>query len=125
MQDYKNIDVYKISHELSIIIHKLTLESLPKFEMFEEGAQIRRSAKSISSLIVEGFGRKIYQQEYLKFITYAIASCDETKEHLELLYKTGSLKDDVLFVELLDRYKELGRKLYHFRESIRNGINES
>ena len=65
----------------------MTLKDLPKFEMFEEGSQIRKSSKSIVNTIVEGFGRREYQQEYTRFLTYALASCDETKEHLEILLK--------------------------------------
>lgn len=90
--------------------------------MFELGSQIRRSAKSIPASIVEGFGRKQYQQEYIKFITYALASCDETKEHLELLFDTGSLTEVSLFEDLLAQYKDLGKKLYCFRESIKNSL---
>ncbi|MEW6570601.1 MAG: four helix bundle protein [Nitrospirota bacterium] len=73
-------------------VHKITLEELPKFEMYEEGSQIRRSSKSIVSNIVEGFGRRRYKNEFIQFLTYSIASCDETKVHLEILYQTGSLK---------------------------------
>ena len=91
MQSYKDLEIYQLSHKVAIGIHKVTLENLPKFEMYEEGSQIRRSSKSIPATIVEGFGRKQYQQEYIKYLTYALASCDETKEHLELLFETGSL----------------------------------
>ena len=122
MQSYKDLEIYQISHKLAIQLHKMTVDRLPKFEMFEVGSQIRRAAKSIPALIVEGFGRKQYQQEYIKFITYAIASCDETKEHLEILFETGSLTEVGLFEDLLIQYKDLGRKLYCFRESIKRSL---
>jgi len=51
---------------------------LPKFEMYEEGSQIRRSSKSVKSNLVEGYGRRIYKNEYIRFITFALASNDET-----------------------------------------------
>jgi len=54
MTTYKDLDIYKLSHRLAVEIHKMALK-LPKFEMYEEGAQIRRSSKSISTNIVEGF----------------------------------------------------------------------
>ena len=122
MQSYRDLEIYKLSQELAIEIHKMTLKDLPKFEMFEEGRQIRKSAKSIPATIVEGFGRKQYQQEYIKYITYAIASCDETKEHLELLFKTESLDQEVTFKYLLEKYEELGRRLYRFRETLINSL---
>lgn len=122
MQSYKDLEIYKIAHQLAIEINKMTLEKLPKFEMFEEGSQIRRSAKSIPATIVEGFGRKQYQQEFIKFLTYAIASTDETKEHLELLHDTGSLSEDNLFQSLLTKCEELGKKIYRFRETVANDL---
>jgi len=50
----------------------MTLEKLPRFELYEEGSQIRKSSKSIKSTIVEGYGRRRYQQEDIRFLTYAI-----------------------------------------------------
>lgn len=122
MQSYKDLEIYQISHMLAIEVHKMTLEKLPKLEMYEEGRQIRKSSKSISATIVEGFGRKQYQQEYIRYITYAIASCDETKEHLELLFETGSFNEEDIFKYLLKRYQELGKKLYCFRKTIEDGL---
>lgn len=122
MQSYKDLEIYQLSHKLAIEVHKMTLKDLPKFEMYEEGNQIRKSSKSIPATIVEGFGRKQYQQEYIKYLTYAIASTDETKEHLELLFETDSLQRKDLFKSLLSRYEELGKKLYRFRETVQNSL---
>ncbi len=116
-QSYEDLEVYSLSKELAVKVHKMTLKDLPKFEMYEEGSQIRRSSKSIVSNIVEGFGRRRYKKEFIQFLTYAISSCDETKVHLEVLYETESLKKDI-FEVLFHRYKELGAKLYNFREAV-------
>ncbi|OGU53687.1 MAG: four helix bundle protein, partial [Ignavibacteria bacterium GWC2_35_8] len=90
--NYKDLEVWQIARELSVDIHKMTL-SLPKFEMYEEGGQIRRSSKSIRSNIVEGYGRRRYKNEFIRYITFAIASTDETIDHLETLWETESLND--------------------------------
>ena len=42
--NYKDLEVWQIARELSIEIHKMSL-NLPKFEMYEEGNQIRRIIK--------------------------------------------------------------------------------
>lgn len=55
MKSYRDLDIYKESKLNAIQVHKMTM-SLPKFEMYEEGSQIRRSAKAVTSLIVEGYG---------------------------------------------------------------------
>ena len=118
MQSYKDLEIYKISHKLSIEIHKMSLK-LPSFEMYEQGSQIRRSAKAIPSNIVEGFGRKKYQQDYMRFLTIAHASCNETIEHLEILYETGSLKDREKSDYFLKEYDSLGRKLNKFIQAFK------
>ena len=74
-----------MARALSIDIHKMSL-SLPKHEQFEEGQQIRKSSKSVRSTIVEGYGRRHYKAEFIKFIIYALSSNDETLYHLETLY---------------------------------------
>ncbi len=56
-KSFEDLDIYRKAKKLSSEIHEMTL-SLPKFEMYEAGSQIRRSSKSIRSNIVKGFGRK-------------------------------------------------------------------
>jgi len=43
---YRNLEIWQASRQLVIDVHAMTLKKLPKFELFEEGAQIRRSMKS-------------------------------------------------------------------------------
>jgi four helix bundle protein len=87
---------------------------LPKFEMYEEGSQIRKSSKNVKATFVEGYGRKIYKAEYLKFLVYALASTDETKDHLENLYHTRSLQDHALYNGLHEKIERLGRMIRNF-----------
>jgi four helix bundle protein len=115
---YKNLEVWQLARELVIEIHQMTLTKLPKFEMFEEGSQLRRSIKSVKSTIVEGYGRRRYKQEFLRFLIYAIASNDETIDHLEMLFETGSLADDVLYGSLHDKLEILGKKLNILIQSV-------
>jgi four helix bundle protein len=58
---------------------------LPKYELYETGSQLRRSSKSVSANIVEGYGRRRYKTEYIRFLVFAHASCDETVEWLQYL----------------------------------------
>ena len=48
---YTKMEIWNIARDVSVDIHYMTLNSLPKFEMYEEGSQIRRSSKSIRSNI--------------------------------------------------------------------------
>jgi four helix bundle protein len=116
-EGYKKIEVYKRAHRLAVIVHEMSLK-LPKFEMYEEGSQIRKSSKSVSSNIVEGYALRNYKNEYLHFLYRAYASSMETIEHLECLYKTKSLRDKPLFEELMAGYAELNKMLYSFIQSV-------
>jgi len=69
---YKNLEVWKITRDLVMDIHHLTLKKLPAFEMYEEGGQIRRSIKSVKSNLVEGYGRRRYKQEFIRFLIYSL-----------------------------------------------------
>jgi four helix bundle protein len=114
---YKKLEIWQLSRELSIDIHKMSLQ-LPTFEMYEEGRQIRRSIKSVRSAIVEGYGRRRYKNDYIKFIIYALSSNDETMDHLETLFETESLTDETLFADLQKRIKNLGIKLNRFLSAL-------
>ena len=72
---YKKLEISILSKSVSNEIHRMTLEDLPKFEIFEEASQIRRASKSIRSNIVEGYGRRRYKGDFIKYLTYAFASC--------------------------------------------------
>jgi four helix bundle protein len=118
---YKKLDVWQLSRELVIEIHEMTIKKLPKYELYEEGSQIRRSIKSVKSTIVEGYGRRKYKQDFIRFLTYALASCDETIDHLENLYDTKSLTDDKLYQHLHDKLELLSKKLNMFLQSVEKG----
>jgi four helix bundle protein len=115
---YKKLEIWQIARKLLIDIHKMTLCKLPKLEMFEEGRQIRKSIKSVKSTIVEGYGRRRYKQEFIRFLIYAIASNDETTDHLETLFETESLTDQELYHDLSERLDKLGKKLNLFIKSV-------
>ena len=113
MKSFRDLDIYKESKRLAIEIHKMSL-ALPKFELYEEGSQVRRSSKSISSMIVEGYGRRRYPADFVKFLVYAQSECDETLVHLTFLFETGSLPDSDRYRELFDRYDVLSKKINRF-----------
>ncbi len=100
MKSYRELDIYKESKRLAIEVHKITL-ALPKFELFEEGGQVRRSSKAVTSSIVEGYGRKRYKADFIKYLIYSHSECDETIVHLEFLFETDSFRDKEKFDQLI------------------------
>jgi four helix bundle protein len=114
---FRDLDVFVLGKKLAVKIHQMTL-LLPKHELYEEGSQIRRSSKSIVSCIVEGFARRRYKSEFFHYLTIAIGECDETQVHLELLYETGSLKEEDKYKYFSQEYHKLARMLNSFYNAI-------
>ncbi|MCZ2460588.1 MAG: four helix bundle protein [Chitinophagales bacterium] len=123
MKSYRELDIYKESKQLAIEVHKMTL-SLPKLELYEEGSQIRRSSKAIAALIVEGYGRRRYKMDYIKYLVYAQAECDETILHLEFLFETNSLQSEKIFQSLKSAYNVLSRKINKYIQWVEENWNE-
>jgi four helix bundle protein len=96
--------------------------TLPKYEMYEQGSQVRRSTKSIKDNIVEGYGRKRYKQEFIRYLVFAHASSDEAISQLTMI-------DEIHFeskglTELISEYEILGRRIYKFMEYVEQNWNE-
>ena len=117
MNNYRDLDIYKLAFNLAVRVHKTSLK-LPNFGLFEQGGQIRRSSKSIKDQIAEGFGRRRYKAEYIRFLVYAHSSCDETSSQLEMLI--------ILYPELIEwqsleeEYSVLGRKINSYIDYVEN-----
>ncbi len=116
VQSYRDLEVYQISFDGAVKVHEMTMH-LPKYELYEAGSQIRRSAKSIPANIAEGFGRRRYKNEYIHFLAIALASCDETRVHLDILHTTGNL-DASEHQSFSAMYDTLGRKLNRFMQQV-------
>lgn len=123
MKSYRDLDIYNDSKKLAIEVHRMTL-ALPKYELFEEGSQIRRSSKSVTTLIVEGYGRNRYKADFIKYLVYAQSECDETIVHLDFLFETGSLKDKNNYEDLRSRYDLLSKRINKFIQWVEDNWNE-
>lgn len=122
MKSYKDLDIYNLGLSLFYKIHIASLK-LPKYEMYELGSQIRRSSDSVVTNIVEGYGRKRYKQDFIKFLTYSHASNLETLCHLEkleFLYPNLAEELDLIRKE----YDILGSKIFSFLRYVENNWNK-
>lgn len=115
MKSYKDLEIYQIAYKLAFEVHKMSL-TLPKYEMYEQGSQIRRSSKSIKDTIVEGYGRKRYRDDFIKFLTYSQGSCDETISHLNMISDTHFPNEPL--TNLICEYDILGKKINKFIQYV-------
>jgi four helix bundle protein len=116
MSGYRDLKIHQEAHRLGVTIHQFSLR-MPKFELYETGSQMRRAAKSISANIVEGYGRRRYHADYVKFLVYAQSSCDETNEWMSYVI---DLYDDLADEgrALLAELDGLGRQINMFIQSV-------
>lgn len=111
MKSYRDLEIYTLAFDYFIEVHALSL-LLPKHELFEQGSQLRRSSASIKDNIVEGYGRRVYKQDFIKFLTYAHASTLETISQLEAL--SVLYKEETRFSDYVIKYDKLGAKIFNF-----------
>ena len=119
-EGYEKLEIYQRAHDLAVRVHKMTL-TLPRFEMHEEGGQVRRSSKSISSNIVEGFALRKYKNEFLHYLYRTFGSSKETIEHLKYLSETESWKDKDMCGAMVREYEILTGMIFRFIESVEGG----
>ena len=115
MKSYKDLDIYNDAFDLATKTHVLSLK-LPKFELYEIGSQLRRSSQSIKDNIVEGYGRRSYKQDFIKFLVYAQASQLEALSQLQMI---EALYPDIEMDGLISSNEQLGKRLYTFIEWVR------
>jgi len=116
MSGYRDLKVYQEAHRLGVEIHRFSLK-MPKFELYETGSQIRRASKSVSANIVEGYGRRRYRADYVKFLIYSQSSCDETNEwftYIQDLYVDLAKEAEQLLIEI----DGIGRQINVFIQSV-------
>ncbi len=117
---HEKLDVYRMAHELAVRVHALSLR-LPRLETFEEASQIRRSSKSVSAQIAEGHALRAYKADYVRYLSRAYGSAEETFEHLPYLLETGSAAQvQAECVELQEEYDTLTRKLFNYVQAVRD-----
>jgi four helix bundle protein len=113
---YRELDIYKDSFDLFIQTHRFSMK-LPKFELYELGSQLRRSSDSVNTNIVEGYGRKRYKKDFVRFLTFSHASNDETVNHLRKLSILYPEFNNDLNV-LSQKYDQLGGRIYTFTNYV-------
>ena len=114
---YRKLEIWTLAQKLVVDLYQFSNSSIPKYHQFEIGSQIRRSVVSVKSNIVEGYGRREFKKEFLKFLIYAQASLDETTDHL-LTIQAVYQCDSEQIKSLLKQSDTLGRKLNLFIQSV-------
>ena len=117
MKTYKDLEIYQESLHLFYRIHALSLR-LPKYELYELGSQIRRSSESVNSNIVEGYGRRFYKSDFIRFLIIAHSSGLETLTHIDKLKHLYPMFGED-YNELYYAYDKLNAKIFKFIQYVK------
>ncbi len=111
MNNYKNLEIWKLSKELANNVYAIT-KKFPKEELYSITDQIKRSCVSISTNIAEGSGRNS-PKEFLHFLAISNGSSTELDTLLEIsLDATFISREEYEFLyEKIDRIQKMNRKL--------------
>ena len=89
MQNYRQLSVWRKAHAVALNIHRVT-GAIPKSNNGELISQIRASAVSIPTNIVEGASRGT-DRDFAKFVQIAIGSASELEYQLHFAADSGLL----------------------------------
>ena len=110
MKSYKDLEIYQLAFDLAVRIYHLSM-TLPNPYTYETGSQIRRSSQSVKDAIVEGYGRRRYKADFLKYLVYSHASLLESKSQSEFLNK---IHNDNGWSDISIELDLLGIKIFNF-----------
>jgi four helix bundle protein len=116
MQNYKDLQVWKKSHDLTLEIYKAT-KLFPKEEVFGLVSQLRRASSSIPTNIAEGSGR-FTQKDFASFLQISLGSSQEV-EYLIFLSKELNYIKEVDFVLLEKSIGEIKAMLIALIKKVR------
>ena len=115
MKTVEELDVFKLSHSLSLEIFELT-KSFPAGEKFGLVSQMRRAAYSIQMNLMEG-GHRLNRKEYRQFVGIAKGPTGEMKYQLLLVKDLKYIIEDK-YSELLLQYERVSQMLTKLAKSL-------
>lgn len=117
MRNHRNLRAFELADALLLSVYAGT-KTFPKEELFGLTSQIRRSAVSTASNIVEGCARES-QTEYLRFLDIAFGSAAELAYQVSIAARLEYLPQQVA-ADLAQRSDELVRVLAGLIRSLRS-----
>src|SRR5262245_27176475 len=115
-RDYRKLRVFALADDLVTKIYSAT-NNFPVAERYGLCSQLRRSAVSTATNIVEGSARRS-EREYVNFLNVAAGSSAEAKYLLDVTARLGLLQPTML-EPLIRDYDSLSGALHRLIQSFR------
>jgi four helix bundle protein len=122
MRPFRELLVWQKSHALALDVYTATA-AFPPHERYGLTSQMRRSATSIPTNIVEGAARD-GAKEFNQFLAIALGSAAELEYQLLLSRDLKYLKPDHV-LNLTNQVEEVKRMLVSFRKQLRVGVEKA
>ncbi len=110
------LEVWKLAHQLTLEIYKVS-KQFPKTEVYGLVSQIRRSASSVPTNIVEGNGRQ-HKKEFIQFLYIAKGSLEEVNYQL-FLAKDLKYINEEQYTSLFEMCTRIKMMLYKLIKSLK------
>jgi len=111
MGNFKDLSAYKKSYSLAMEIFFIS-KSFPSEEKYALTSQIRRSSRSVSRAIAEGYRKRRYPNHFISKMSDADMENSETQVSLDFAFSCGYISEEVNR-KLQSLSEEVGKMLYH------------
>ena len=105
IQYHWDLDVYQMSVEAAMQIFEIS-KGFPKEEIYSLTDQVRRSSRSVSAILAEGWRRRKYEKAFVNKLNESEGEAAETQVWLEFAVKC----------KYLDR--KIGKELHQLYDKI-------
>ena len=106
---YKDLNVYKLAYSLSMEIFEVT-KKFPKEEKYSLTDQIRRSSRSITANIAEGWAKRRFENVFKRHLMDSLGSAEEVKVWLDFAQQAMYI-DEQMHKRLFQEYTEIALML--------------
>ena len=110
-----DLEVFQSSYKLAMDVFNMT-RTFPKEEKYSLTDQVVRSSRSISANIAEGWGKRVYENDFKRHLVYSMGSLEETKVWFSFAKDCGYLSAEN-FQALTLKSDQLGARTYKLFEN--------
>jgi four helix bundle protein len=115
IKSVSDLEIFNLAYSFALDIFQLT-RTFPKEERYSLTDQIVRASRSIAANIAEGWGKRIYENEFKKHLVYSMGSLEESKVWLKFSKDCGYVSTQT-FDSLSVKSDQIGSKMYKLYEN--------